>query len=159
MSTKRQSRAIRNDSEVIATQIQVSLSLLWYLSCFSGSYWGDVQFSVIERLKTTSFMNLYWKVLQILWETVWKLRNTSNNFSLRISNIRFSLEKTANLVYILPKLFKNIQFASTWKKYIGIMHTLAAFINRLIHLPFSLTGCNFAKVAMSRYLIIRTEGL
>lgn len=61
---------------------------------------------------------------------VWKLRNMSNNFSLRISNIRFSLEKTANLVYILPKLFKNVQFAS--KRYTGIMHTVTAFINQVL---------------------------
>lgn len=130
MSTKRQSRAIRDDSEVVATQIQMPLSLLWYLSCFSGSYQHDVKFSVIERPKTTSFMNLYWEVLQILLEIVWKLRNTSNNFSLRISNIRFSLEKTANLVYILLKLFKNVQFAS--KRYTGITHTVAAFINQVL---------------------------
>lgn len=75
-------------------------------------------------------MNLYWEVLQILLEIVWKLRNTSNNFSLRISNVRLSLEKTANLVYILLKLFKNVQFAS--KRYTGITHTVAAFINQVL---------------------------
>lgn len=51
------------------------------------------------------------------------------------NNIKVILKKTANLVYILPKLFKNVQVASLCERHTGITHGMAAPLKQLFYLP------------------------
>lgn len=56
-------------------------------------------------------------------------------FLLFFNNIKVILKKTANLVYILPKLFKNVQVASLCERHTGITHGMAAPLKQLFYLP------------------------